>query len=213
MPSNTVLLGDESLVQHGEYLPLFNRQRRNLMVASVLLFFAKYSEVVFVGPLFGFKGKIDVGATLVFFLGYFFLRYFQFFSDMGDKYIKSNHKLKSIMIARSMAIKKFKKDFSDRPVEFEENKVEHEDIYSSWKFTIPYQEKVEGKDNTYKLQDTIIEVNRGETVLVWLVATAWLIFSTRLFTEYLLPFFVSVGTLIYYFWDSIGNLVMNFTLY
>jgi len=203
------MMKEESLVQHSEYLPLFNRQRRNLMVASVLLFFAKYSEVKFVGPLFGFTGKIDVGPTLVFFLAYFLLRYFQFFSDMGDKYIKSNHKSKSIMMARSMAIKKFKKDITkDRSIEFKEESVRHEDIYSTWTFTVPYQEKyTEGGRELHRLLDTTIKLHTGQGALVWLVAWVKIIFNTRLITEYVLPFFISVGTLFYYFWDFILNLV------
>lgn len=196
------MAGPKALVEHEQHVDFFNRQRRNLMVASLLLFFAKKNEMLFEGPLFGItvKEAVHVEDILVYFLAYLLLRYYQYFRDLGDKFIISTHTSKSIEVAGQIAFGIIKKKFPDRSITLQKKNIDKKSQYPLV-LKIYFEEVIDGVSKQFH---DIITLSKAQIPRIWIAAWLKVIFNTRLFTEFILPFFIAVGVLVYYFWDFLS---------
>lgn len=186
-------------VQHSEFLDLFNRQRRNLLVTSLLLFFAKsyglqYPEMNILGNKFEFETPLDVSFLLLIFLIYFLLRYYQFFRDIGDKGFYKEFEVRSRKLGAERAEKvfkaKYKNDFN--------KKISKSKLYDlkSWAAVVEY--KTEGNAPVY--QEKIL-LGKFDQLLIFIQVWWSITIHTPLVTEFYLPFVLGLLALSYYLYN------------
>lgn len=171
------------------------RQRRNLMVASILLVIAEtyglsYPEINILGNKLEFKFPIDVGNILVWAVLYFLLRFYQYFRYLRGDYIKREMNTRGNEIARSKAIIIFNNSKKGQKVKL--RNVEAINPVHPWIIKVQYLLK--GNQGNQRM-DEQIELNKLYISAYSLWKVAW---NTPLITEFALPFIFSALSILFH---------------
>ena len=192
----------------------FTRYRRDLLLASLILFFYQSSEVVMDSiNLFGTTMYIKEPSRVTWALWivwcYFFLRYYQYFHDTVDKGFSATYHAKLDALVKLLAQERFKRDFvldeefAGKKLTFYFKNMEVASDYPNYheiKLDVDwaYADKTEAAASGAHGQ--IVNLSRWDLAIPRLRAILHVILSTRLVTEYLLPFAVAILPVVYQGW-------------
>jgi hypothetical protein len=192
---------DEDLIRRG-----FVAERRNLIAVSLILFFYQSSEIVInkinvFGNDWPIRDPSQVSVALWIWWGYSLFRYYQYFRDLPDKGFLSGYRRKLNTILRTVSQRHFRRVF-----------VPDDELKDSKMFFTFGSTDVVIESRNYLQLEMHATVNHytkdGKTVgqgttkkieLFWrhliipqIRAFSHVVLSTRLVTEYILPFLVAL---------------------
>ncbi len=197
----------EWLDQDKDTLDFLVRQRRNLMIASIMLFLVKGHglhpiasgdpEMTILGYKFSFATSIDVPNILTLAVLYFIIRFAQYFQTLKGGYIKKTLREQSADYVKNLAKKSFVSSKIQKgalKVEVRDSEITRVDPYeikiSSW---------IEKKPNQHHGEERVVTLNKWERFRVSFYAWRQVINYTPIFTEFILPVFFGLGASGYYF--------------
>ncbi len=187
-----------------------NRQRRSLMIVSLaLLFYESAGLVVEQINVLGNTVKVQnpEKATLLLWgaWGYFLLRYYQYFRDLPEKGFGSAYRVRFDELATAMAVRRFAKKYEpdpDSPGTARGLKVTPIDArimhssHDDWEAEIDYEVHYR-RDGvaraTQRPTGQKAVLFRPELRMARVRAVLYVLLSTRLATEYVLPFVVALA--------------------
>jgi len=200
----------------------FVRQRRNLIVMSVVVFFAQYVGLDF--KTISFLGNTaditDTGSVMSFLwilLVYWLARYIGYFYDLGDKDIKAAlYRRRTMLIGRAFLNKSVprlaRNELEGKYPLLASKKVRHKvtvsgatpTLWSLFSLEVDKRYLIKSLDSGAENRFSITtEIPFIKVVILNIWTLLGIIFLTRLFTEYLLPFvlfLLPVSYLIYQTW-------------
>lgn len=189
----------------------FIRQRRNLIMISLVLLFAEMSEIeiskinVF-GNEIVLKNPETILITLWAAFFYWLVRYYQYFRDINDKGFKTKFHEKIEKISSKIAFKKLMEKKKDDAYISKDGKRVRNIIPSIYKInkykltfikgTVEYlvEKNIDGFGS---VDYAAIDLSLKDLFLPTLLSGFHVIFNTRLATEYLLPFCISSFPILY----------------
>lgn len=188
----------------------FIRQRRNLMLMSVVVFFAQYvglefKQLSFLGNQASIASSSSVMGFLWLLFGYWFIRYLQYFHEISEQ--GGVGLIDKFMFKRNQGVltRLQKKEVSDRSikyivVEVNPKLVDMEDVsyrlasckVLHWRYFFGrVMMRVEVSAGSLRQRVNNVEINRRTSLLEVLVptikASVYIAFRTRLISEYILP--------------------------
>lgn len=190
----------------------FIKQRRNLIVISLLVLFAELLGIqVEKINFFGIESKLNnphlIKPILWVALIYWFIRYTQYLHDLGERGFKKEFfKKMDAIIARKAFKKKINSDEFKKKLsvgnDMKERKfslVSYYDVRRKLKLyglvlRIAHHDYY-GSGSTYDERETITETK--EFILPAIRSIVYVILSTRLFTEYVLPYIIFLCPVVY----------------
>lgn len=199
----------------------FVRQRRNLIGTSVALFlYYKLGIVIDSINILGNTARITDPSSVTVLLwvawGWFFLRYYQYFLDLGDKGFYSAYHGKLAQLAKPLAQKKFErwliqnkeKELPDAigplRIEFREVRLIG-NFWRRWELSMDVDVLFDVKESIVGPASTSQSLKNHQVQLFWReliwpqIRSAWhVLLHTRLVTEYLGPF--AIGLLPVLWW-------------
>lgn len=193
----------------------FVSERRNLLVASFVLFFYQASGIVIEEiNFFGNRAKVSdpywVSLSLWIFWLYFLIRLYQYFRDIPDKGIKASYNQKIGKLIKNLAEERFARIFvpseSYKRLKPQFNFGRSDVLFSSpsyWQLkmwaTVHYQ--LETGSRAEEKAEKVLELNWKHLLLPNLMAFLHIALNTRLATEYMLPFVVALLPVAYFFFS------------
>lgn len=190
----------------------FTRQRRNLLLISLVVLFAEMSEIeihkiTILGNEVLFKNPESILIILRAALIYWLVRYYQYFRDIGEKGFRTSFYLRLSAFAKKIAFKKvmekYKKNNSfsapGSDAVFEVFPREYRIYESSLKCIMGDVEFVvssnKGKSGTIEKDSVIVEFPK--LIIPIAFSVFHVVFHTRLVSEYIFPFCISLAPIIY----------------
>jgi hypothetical protein len=184
----------------------FVKQRRNLVAASLALIFYHTSGLVLekleiFGNTLNVRDPWLVSVVLWVAFGYFFLRYYQLFRDLGDKGIRSEYAGRLQSIVTRVAERKLRESYRSMDFGPSSQDIELKDINiaairkdrNQWEFRAT-ESKASHTARSLRpdpLQPPMLYVKGRSLRLAKVRAAFHVAFNTRLLTEYYLPFLVA----------------------
>lgn len=208
----------------------FTRQRRNLILISVLLFFSQFHKVTLSKvSLFGNELRLGVPLNPELYLWIAFLyllwRYYTYFLAIGNIGFSDKHHLKLADLVQAIAVKKLSRDESLVKVmnnylhntgtdkwQVLKSKLLEPPTGTRWYLEVKTQGvSADGKD-THALTPVGVEVKGFSVVLAQVRAWLFVLFCTTLFSEYVIPFIIAAFPIIFgaYRWFQAGRLDRTF---
>jgi len=203
----------------------FIRQRRNLILISLILLFVEVAEVSFnkinlLGNELTISNPDVVTYSLWVAFIYWLIRYYQYFNDMPEKGIHSAVISRMNKLVPLVAVEKYKKDadlsaiFPDidgAPEITLREAVVRTRTNKYWELGVSIDAAIGDGDNKHGHTNIGIGVqlvNEQELRVPRIKAWLSVIFTTRLFSEYFLPFLIAVITIVSKLWVSYaGNIL------
>ncbi len=186
----------------------FERQRRNLIVMSIVL--AAYSAlgleiktINFLGNVFAVSKSEYIKAALWLFFAWFFIRYYQYYRVIDNKEFSRKYdqwvydKVKKIALAKYKkedAHKRLEENPLARHVEYDVKSVEvYGKSHNSWRVGISGNAtwSSESTRGGQSFSEKNIVISNRELFFVKITALIKLFLQTPYFTEYIVPFLLS----------------------
>lgn len=183
----------------------FVRQRRALVATSLALIAfqglgATLDKVTLLGNTIDLASPLSVTTPLWIAWGYFFLRYYQYFRDLGDKGFKDITQRRTIDLARKAALKQVKGKLRDaqgsRKTKIRIDKPDMQRMSSDgpWTFRVQGGMAYITNDKSETVLESIVGrevvLPHGEPRFSRVRSTLWALFNAHQGTEYGLPFLV-----------------------
>ena len=197
----------------------FVRQRRNLILVSLTLFFAlahiaTFDKISVFGTDLGLKEKLNPIPYLWIAFVYLAWRYYSYLHDLGDKGIVSAHRVKLQEFAAKIAVQDiandpmYQKVINDRLTQIGTGyKWKYRDSSygpktpSRSQMTLMISLDAYDPEQTFPTKDLElkypIQVQGYRYFLAQIRAWAYVLFRTRLFSEYVVPFLVAAMPVLY----------------
>lgn len=192
----------------------FVRQRRNLILVSLVLLFAQLHSVTFLKfSLFGTDLGIEkpVNPELYIWIAFFYLlwRYYVYFHDEGEKGFVAKHRSRLTKLVEKIALQKLETDPDCskilngylREVNAKEWKLEHSsygyDTPSRWRWTLNLTISGYIDNRRIPLHAPIPVLVAGiQFFQAKIRAWIYVLFRTTTFSEYIVPFVIAVVPLV-----------------
>lgn len=185
----------------------FNRQRRNLMIVSLVLLFAQTTgltikKISFFGNEVDLPGPISATHWLWVFWGYWFWRYYAFFRDLGNKGIKQRAKVRILHLVERYYKKKVHRTKKGQKYKDLKNPTFHiSKIFQPKRFEYKIHVNVsEGTTHYEGFEDSVSFDNPNERrslSIIFIRSWIYVLFNTHVFLEYIFPFLLGISPLIY----------------
>jgi hypothetical protein len=199
--------------------PAFVRQRRNLILASLLLAFAQSTHLTIERVnLFGISGRIDEPVSTVPYLWvvwlYFLWRYWQAFWAFARNPTKERYRKLKKKYVEAVARKKALLQFEGKKVEVsrtsKNGKVEpdawmphDEEIKTPTGATVTMVTNVVGDPQTGQ-KNIDVELSAGEMRMARLKAKLELVFTSNELSEFYLPYAIAAIPILVFVWQFAG---------
>jgi hypothetical protein len=174
----------------------FNRQRRNLIITSIILYIIEFAEpqltqLSILGNVFVIGNPQFIVVLLWVALGYFLLRYWQYFNGLNDVSIRQYFKTQLQSYASSRAAKVIYDNDGVAGFTITDQKLDEigTEIVAA---RLSAQYELDGSQKTEIFEFTGLRLTWLKLKVKWHIA-----FDTHLITEYVLPLFIA-GALCFY---------------
>jgi len=193
--------------------PAFIRQRRNLIIASLVLAFAQGThlsihKVAFFGVEANIDGPVSTLPYLWILFGYFLWRYWQAFIASHAGQTKVHYRKTKKTFVERMAVSRILPRLEGKLRDGQEPKAwmpHDEETRSPTGARVTIVANLAERDNIggMKQQNLDVELTRGEIRRIRLRALRYLIVTSNEFSEYYLPFFVACFPVAILAWQTL----------
>lgn len=204
----------KQIMQNDKIRENFTRQRRNLLLISLVVLFAEMSEIEIhkisiLGNEVLFKNPESILIILWVALIYWLVRYYQYFRDIGEKGFGTSFYVRLSAFAKKIAFKEVRKKYKKNnsfsapgsdavfeifPREYRIYETSLRRIRGDVEFVVSSNK---GRSGTIGKDSVIVEFPK--LIMPIALSVFHVIFHTRLVSEYILPFCVSFSPIIYRF--------------
>jgi hypothetical protein len=195
-------MGENDKIREG-----FKRQRRNLMIVSVVLLFAQTSGIT-INKLNVFGNELEIPNPIVInrwlwvLWGYWLWRYYNFYHDMGGKgFARERHKVLNDLVPKYFFRKLLRNTIPLAYPNREGAKFYGVDIYGYRPFSYDLLVKIQFADDSIEGFKDVISLRNPEDrvplILMNVRALVHIVLHTHLFSEYILPYILAALPLIY----------------
>lgn len=180
---------------------IFLKQRRNLILMSVMVSFlnitnAKLEEISLLGNKITINNPESIPFILIFVLGYFLIRYFQYSHEIDNKGFKEKFlKITEKKLSSNILKREYNKDNSELKKVFPSiNDV----IVTEFIFFHEAMPKntaavtFEPKEDGVVLDDNDLHIENKELIIPFVMSGFYIVFRTSLVTTYVLPVVFSI---------------------
>lgn len=191
----------------------FVRQRRALVATSVALsafvgLGARLDNIEFLGNTLTLAAPLSVATPLWIAWGYFLIRYYQYFRDLGDTGFREARTIRENTLARNFALARLRESIHPEPGEFRHPRIRVEvgpmDVVDMppgmWRLKANgwahITERFGSKTNRMSsqlIENQIVSFPPWQPRFARLRSVIWVLTHTRFGTEYGLPFLVALA--------------------
>lgn len=175
----------------------FNRQRRNLVLMSVLVLFvnvtgAELSKINLLGNEVTLRNPDSLPFYLAIILGYFLIRYFQYMHDIEDKEFKTRFFRKTERNLEPYILRREYNNDASGLKDYYPNLKDLEYIKPLTMFNDAMPPNIAaaslcGKEGGSVFDINEIPVSNSELLIPFVKSALYIVFRTRLFTDYIFP--------------------------